>query len=356
MNESLEKKYPVYEEKRNTLTEAFDESMPKWLANRIAYNNLKSGNSPIKVERGVKGTPNKGTRRVAYGGWRDSDVINRKYPEHGPDYVTYKKSSKTGESGEDLNLANQLRKAGIDLSKVKIIEAPVPSIVPKKSKKRIDIFGMDNGQVWARGVNDREEFGNHTFKKYVKDFPDNFLSHVIHYAYIDTSDPAVGAYADIKEKRLALKQELQEIGNYNRVRNDPYGNFDKSGYRVTPTSKKYKSALDKIKFSKIEKTFEEIASRIEDIKYALITALNEIDLTDSHESYRVFKIIRDATDDLQHANTDYLGIVDFINGESFDPKESYTLSYVMNEIRDVEIRLSRAEEGAKEYIKTVADW
>lgn len=359
LNESIEKKYSINKEKNIALVEAFDESMPKWLANRIAFTNLKTGNSHIKVERGVKGTPNKGKTTVPYGYFygREQRAIDKKYPEHGPDYTEYKKNSKTDEEGEDLNLANQLRAAGIDVSRVKIVEAPVPSTIPKKSKKRIDIFGMWNGQVWVRGVNDREKVENHsyTFKKYCKDYPDSFLSYVTHYAYIDTSDPAVGSYTDIKEKRLALKQELDNIGNYYRKKDYSYG-LDRSGYKVTPTAKKYKKALDKIKYSKIDKTFEEIASRIENIKYALISALTEVDLADREESSRVLNIVEYATDYLNRANDEYLETIEFINDESFDKNESWVLSRIMDHIDRVNEYLNNAEERTEEYTKTVADW
>lgn len=351
LNESIEKKYSMNEEKNTTLVEAFDESMPKWLANRIAFTNLKTGNSAIKIGRGIAKPRN-------FWSWYEREAIKKKYPDAGPEYTDYRRNSKTDEEGEELNLANQLRAAGIDVSRVKVVEAPVPSTVPRQSKDRIDIFGMKNGQVWARGINDREIYSNSgkIFKKFAKDRSDEFLDKCIHYAYIETSDPAVGSYTTIREKRQKLAQELNEIGNYNRQEYDPYGNFDKSGYRVTKTSQRYKKALDKIKYSKIDKTFEEIASRIENIKYALISALTEVDLTDREESSRVLDIVEYATEDLDRANDKYLETIEFINDESFDKNESWVLSRIMDHIDRVNEYLDSAEERTEEYTKTVADW
>lgn len=330
LNESLENKYK--------LDEAFDESMPKWLGDRLGYENL-------------------------FYNKRDMNKAVDKYGDQARSY--YKQNRKTNEYGGELSLINQFLKHGIDLSKVKVTEAPVPDKVPRITKKNqiIPIFLFDNGQIWAKGINDREEanwyYNGLNFPRVPSD---DIIKHAVKYAFIELSDPNIDTVTEKRTLRKEIADELAKIPNYNRL--DPsmssrYNKLDKSGYKVTATADKYASKLRELKYDRLGDEIEKAAYAIEDMKHQISEVLEDIDLTSS-DSLDLYRKIYSAVDTLRDAASQYKDACEYIEqmGDNPDPhtKARYA-DWVLSCLDRCNSYVKRVED---QYIgslmKVVADW
>ena len=265
--ESLEKKYSI--------NEAWAESMPDWMKNRMNITALSA--DPNKKEKLAKSKHNtngysRTTFRNKYG--VDSDISDYRHP-------------RDREGG--FSLYKGFINKGIDLNNVTFIEGPIPE---KKSDPRIQPpnigiwhFGTPpNDQVWAMGINDDEKFVQknnlpfmHVPFKTLKEFANAFC-------YIDGSTIQTKDYDDIKQKRNDFKRWERDPKNQARRVNpgsretNPYGwrlpvvTADKSGYYVIPPSSKYVEELKKRHakeygndLAELESELKSVFSNIQDV-------------------------------------------------------------------------------------------
>lgn len=213
-------------EKHPVLKEAYSSSMPSWLKDRITR-----------------------TKKPKPYSWKLGN----------PEYITPRGSN---EEGWELGLFNQFLKQGIDLNSVEVISAPKPtkSSDPLLADPYIPIFLFDNGQVYAKGINDNEKFDldpNYAPFKYLSN--KRLLDLATDFCYIDRSKIDPNVLRTKQEDRRALQKELKDLINYR----DPnaYGT-DKSGYRSN--SERYKQKLRELKASRITDIMQEAEDEIED--------------------------------------------------------------------------------------------
>lgn len=331
LNESFENKFK--------LEEAFDDSMPKWLKDRLAYSAIKGGVSQVHS-----------TKHKPYS-W--SDGADSKFPEQ--ERASFQKNRTTRESGNELGLAPQFLKAGIDISKVKIVEAPVPDKIPRITKKNqiIPIFLLDNGQVWAKGINDREEYASYPYKPFKNMPADELLKNCKAYCYIDLSDPNIDTVGDKRQDRAKLKAELATIPNYFRD-NGGYGR-DKSGYTNKYNVNRYKEKAKELKLKNVDSLLEKCAQKITDYKTQLSDILSEIEITDAE----ALGAIHYAVDDLRDASRYYqdaCDYIDYINRAEDAYHKSVYSDQLYNSLEKAERELIRVEGRVGHLMKVSADW
>ena len=235
LTESLDKKY---------LLEAYDESFPKWLKDRLnVVKEFHKGN--------YYATPR--DQRPEYYNARDEKYL----------------------SDADKSLFHQCLSKGIDLSNTQVIEGPIPlkRTDPRLHEPNMPVWLFTNGQVYIEGVNDSEIF-KLTGKAFryvpVKDK----LANAKAFAYIDGSKINPTAITDKRAQRSEIKKDIQKnLPNYARVGTKERSNLgmsgyawsagefvdatDKSGYlKVNPA--RYKEELKKLLGNKIYDELEEI--------------------------------------------------------------------------------------------------
>lgn len=264
LTESLDKKYKVDETLKEDLNEAFDESMPKWLKDRLGFTAMRANIS--------KSNANKT--------YRD------KYP--GQYFSDYKKErGQYGNESELYGLAGSFLNHNIDISKVKVHEAPVPDKVPRitKNQQIVPIFLMRNGQVWAKGINDREKYAT-TNKPFPALKNDELLNDCTAYAYIDLNDlgydqqqgdkrfAGTDSIQSIRDARQDLKRELNSLPNY--YRKNGGWNSDKSGYSNSINVERYKKYAAVAGFNKLESKIDDVVDRFNNCKIAIMDYLGDI--------------------------------------------------------------------------------
>ena len=359
LNESLEKNY--------TLDEAFDDSMPKWLRDRIAVTNVEGRQSEVSY-RTYGGTKNRGTG--------SSIDLSHKYPLGQVPWVDYQANRKEGESDYDLGLGPQLLKHGIDLSKVKIIEAPVPDKVPRSTKNQqiIPIFHLTNGQVWAKGINDREKYadGNAPYGVYDQTFGalgNKLIPYCDAYAYIELSDPAVGTVAELREKRKELLREVEQLPNYIRqdknavARGYAYVSgrgrvkVDKSGYYTEVNQRKYKDAVKRLRASNVGKNIITYTEQLEDYKEVISSILLDIDFSDNTDDDigNRLQSLQNAVQYLKNAYGELYDIIDTVDTTDYK-NDSFYLDRIGNKASNLKDYLEYLQDSVGKYEKAVADW
>lgn len=332
LNESFENKYK--------LEEAFDDSMPKWLKDRLAYSAIRNGNSKTHSNK---------VRSYIDNGASD------KYPDQ--PVASFQQNRSTGEYGWELGLASQFLKAGVDLSKVKIVEAPVPNKIPRitKNNQIIPIFLLENGQVWAKGINDREEYAAYPYEPFRSMKADDILSKCKAYCYIDLSDPNINTVGDKRDERRKLKAELNKIPNYFRSEGDVWNPRDKSGYTNKYNVKRYREKAKELKLKTVDSKLEECAQKIVDYKIQLSDILNETDIIEVD----TMSDIRGAVDDLRDACRYYKNACDYIDYMNLEKDANGKMSWgqqVYSSLESVENELRRVDERVGHLMKVSADW
>lgn len=267
LNESLEKKYPI--------NEAWSESMPDWMKNRMNITALDK--DPNKVKKLGRSKHNAG-----YFG----DTFRNKFGVRG-DTSEYRKP-RDREGG--FSLFRGFIKKGIDLNNVSFIEGPIPE---KKSDPRIQSpnigiwhFGTPpNDQVWAMGINDDEKFNQDVKSRPFIKIPFKTIVELANaFCYIDGSTLQTRDYDDIRQKRYDFKRwEIDPKNQAMRVKpgsreSNPYGwrlpgvVADKSGYYVIPPSSKYAEELKKRHakeygndLTELESELKSVFSNIQDV-------------------------------------------------------------------------------------------
>lgn len=361
LNESFEKKYQ--------LNEKFDDSMPKWLKDRLAFNALETSLSH------------------AYN--KDGKVLNRwqapraKFPDYSamPD-TTASKQRGGSYNVRDYGLMASFIDAGIDVSKLKVTEAPIPSRVPKHTVNQqfIPIFLLDTGQVWAKGINDRERFssqyGTPAFDYDLNDKPfksiksEDIIKHCVAYCYAEDSDAdAVRTVGDTRESRKVLKQELLNIPNYSRSQNPTQLSslsYDKSGYRKISMADKYASELKEIKRNKniksIATDLEKCATLLDNYKEILVDMLGDVEVPNvNSESTTDFSEVWECASLLKDAGRKYVSVLE--NAKKIDDPQLYTwekedainsalrgIAITQNYLDDIESKIGDRERAIVDWI------
>lgn len=288
LNESLEKRYGLTEpttlNESTELNERFSDDMPDWLKKRMLVTKYSGGG-------------NRGRRDLKLHKGNMDSKNPEKDPHARPTYV----SSKGDERSKDQSLFGKMLEKGIDLDNVKIIEGDVPakSSDPRLKEPNIPIFLMKNGQVYAKGLNDKEEYKDGGYKAFRYIAMKTLLADCEKFAYIDGADDSNFNVEAKKKSRGLMKQELEKDPYYNRDKNNAGGSryfptkgwlqIDKSGFPVFPTVDKYKNELAKIKCDRIHDILKEKEDYInyvkEEMANILMNADVKTDLTNSDSDF-----------------------------------------------------------------------
>ena len=324
INESLER---LYESSNTSLTEAFDESFPKWLKDRLIQ---------VKNYHGTDKTND-----------RDVGKVPR---ENRPSYI-----SPRGYMGKDrdLGLFSSLLKHGIDLQNLKVVEGPVPE---KRTDERlkspnVPIWHFPNGQVYIPGINDNEETDINPGKvgafKYV---PSKYLmSTADAFAYFDESNLGTDKYSQTRQDRAEHSKELRDI-KYGRQGKDPEQfvpytwrssntHYDASGYLVDPTV--YKDKLDEIRASNYSVELEKIHNIIKEYSEDISAALQYYDPFENEDEYNTLNKNLSRLRDAVRAYNRYANrITDIANdiAISDDYKRKYIKTYLSDLKGDYDVR------------------
>lgn len=380
LNESFEKKYDLKENETKQalnesakLNEKFSDSMPDWLKKRLAYT----------IEYSDINTNRHYGRH--YGGGRsqqaDINKLDNKYPNQ--DVPTARRPRGVYGSSAVYSLGPQFLEAGVDLNKVDVIEAPVPAKVPRTTKNQrfIPIFAFANGQVWAKGINDREEAGYNAVPGYVGEpfnrIPNSeIIDSAVAYAYIDLS--AKGATDKIKKQRAALKAELEAIPEISRgisgsttymdsdSKGRPIGQWvdrDKSGY-LKINAARYVNVAKELaknkKYKRLPYLIDECSEQLNYYKQQLTMVLDDIDFSDFDSSNSTLARLKDSIGKFNEANSYFSTMKSYLDSieDISNIKGEYT-TFADRALRSAEICYDKLKEIEKELgylFKEVADW
>lgn len=315
INESLEKKY--------YLMEKYSDSMPDWLGRRLDYTqHMHRGNYTNNFEYPALKQDNVEVdsltgHRAAIGGGSfapDIDAVRDKFSEYSdtlnPAYTYRGRPTRTQDAQSSLYY--NFRSLGIPLDKVEVQEGPMPTKASDSRLKEpnIPIFLFDNGQVYAKGVNDNEIYWDDEKERAFKFIPMKYLlSNAVSFAYIDGSNPANFNAHDTRAKRRSPKGT--DWRRYERDKSNQVSDegkittgFDKSGYPVP---------LDK--WEKANKTYiSQYQEKIlEKYREKLIEAIDEYKVFHS----TLFDSIKDRNTKVSTADSSSYGGADIGNVYSF---------------------------------------
>ena len=351
------------------LNEKFSDSMPSWLKKRLGYT---IGYNDAQTS----------------GGWqtRSSRVnkVQNKYPNFSRPQAQKQRGGVSRESS--YALGPQFLEAGVDLNKVEVVEAPVPSKVPRATKNQqfIPIFAFANGQVWAKGINDRElanydAIPGHGGEAFSKIPNSEIINNAVAYAYIDLS--AKGATDKIRKQRADLKAELEAIPEISRgvsgsdayVSSDSKGrsigqwvNRDKSGY-LKINAARYANVAKELaknkKYRRLPTLLDECTEKFDYYKHQLNMIFDEIDLTDSDLSAQteILSLVQSQIYRLKDASEYFIrmkdnldSIEDLSNLTSRDDQQR--ADYALRFAEFCYEELDRIESNMGHLFKEVADW
>ncbi len=303
--ESIEKKYGLDEPKQLnegiTLNEKLSDHMPDWLKKRMLT-------TKYTRRQGYYARSNPEDMGIKTG---SSRTRSEKDPDFGPrpSYANPRDVDKR----ESQSLFGRMLAAGIDLDKVNVIEGPKPEkrTDPRLKEPNIPIFLFDNNQVYAKGINDQEEFELDPKKKRFLHVPmkDLLGDHLVAFAYIDGNDDsnftvkqrqadrAANTADDISQLKagnlrtpLMTKQHQSAMGrgttrhmwvHHKGLPNSGgWLNVDRSGYVVTPMAEKYKDVLGELKVKKIGDIMDDYANRINNANATLQAEMQTLDIMD----------------------------------------------------------------------------
>lgn len=376
LNESFEKKYDLKENKTKQslnesakLNEKFSDSMPDWLKKRLGYT----------IEYNDAQAPS---------GWQTlrfrMNKLQNKYPNASIPYAQKQRGGRSRESA--YALGPQFLEAGVDLNKVEVTEAPVPSKVPRTTKNQqfIPIFAFANGQVWAKGINDRElanydAIPGHGGEAFNKIPNSEIINNAVAYAYIDLS--AKGATDKLKKQRADLKAELEAIPEISRgvpgadtyVFSDSKGrsigqwvNRDKSGY-LKINAARYANVAKELaknkKYRRLPTLLDECTEKFDYYKHQLNMIFDEIDLTDTDLSAQTNTLslvqsqihrLKDAFEYFIRMKDNLDNIEDLSNLSSRD--DQLRADYALRFAEFCYEQLDSIESNMGHLFKEVADW
>lgn len=370
LNESLEKKYGLTEpttlNESTELNERFSDDMPDWLKKRMLVTKYSSGG-------------NRGRRDLKLHKGNMDSKNPEKDPHARPTYV----SSKGDERSKDQSLFGKMLEKGIDLDNVKIIEGDVPakSSDPRLKEPNIPIFLMKNGQVYAKGLNDKEEYKDGGYKAFRYIAMKTLLADCEKFAYIDGADDSNFNVEAKKKSRGLMKQELEKDPYHNRDMKNAGGSryfptkgwlqIDKSGFPVFPTVDKYKNELAKIKCDRIHDILKEKEDYInyvkEEMANILMNADVKTDLTNSDSDFgRAFSDGRKFGDAFNYLQLAAKALVEveyrldqiFTDGFSEEEQRAQIVRLINDsyEYSNLMVYVAKLEKLAPTLFNSIIDW
>lgn len=248
------------------LNEAFSDSMPRWLKAFFRHDVSRDRVNDTRVTHNKSARQRMARAMKAYP--EIADFEDQEYTGRGDSYYDY--------------VFKKLSEAGLDLSRIKIIEAPVPTKGNDpilKDPNLVPIFLVENNGkygVYIKGFNDTQDTilplpdGRQTRWKYIgiKDL----LDHTKAFAYFDKTDKDNYLPPDLIKDRVWNKANMPD--NYERQPKDKVGHFvsnwtnkgmfsgtvDKSGYIVNPD--RYLPKLKELKRKKLPKEVKKVYKRL----------------------------------------------------------------------------------------------
>lgn len=342
---------------KEKLVEAFSESMPTWLKQRLIRG--KGGKAAAKLPG-------------------DSPV---KAPTKGRDYE------------EDL-FAEMLKK-GIDPNSVEIIhDGEIPTSVrdPRLKDPYIPIFllkgksqnyanvsnrrinpGDEITQVYVKGINDHElclldSSGKDRILAYMPG--KDLIPMIVDFAYIDTRTLDTTSMKDKKSDRVKMRAELAELQDYFRetnpdviARSGRYSwgpQYDKSGYLKTPH--KYDKKLAEMKKNNYSKTINKLRDRLVEAKQDIVAIMSELDLDKMSNSTLNIDGIRDVLGYMQTAQNYYEQMCKYVERALASTEQYYRDSYFKTALGrggygdTADDYLSRLEKMLAPYKNVILDW
>lgn len=269
-------------------------------------------------------------------------------------------------------LRDALLNAGIDISKLKAHEAPIPDKVPRNSKnqKIIPVFLMDNNEVWVKNYNDYDSYGyvdtgswsTSGYKTFKQMNSQQIIERTKDYCYLEKADPAITDKPVEKKRfdRQKLQQELRQLGNYFRTAEENQrwqsASFDKSGYQTKDLKIKYRDELVKRHIKDVDSRYVKACEDAQTLTSVLQDLVEDADINDKDS----FRNIRHATDTLIDI-ANYMGsmrdAMEGYNKVKDDPVALQNVAGVLiSQLENLESRLKDAQESLSGFSKAVVDW
>lgn len=325
LNESLDRLY----ESNSSLTEAFDESFPKWLKDRlVTINKYHTGNWATK-------------REIPY--------------DQRPDYINARDEDKWNSSSKSL--FDKALSAGIDFSKTKVVEGPVPEKRTDerlKNENYIPIWLFPNGQVYIEGLNGSEIYMS-TGKAFKYMPMKDRIGNASGFAYIDKTNIDPDSITNKRLDRSKMKADIrnnvpyysrQGTADYKHFGRDAWGTrYDKSGYPILNPAR-YEKELEKIAGKKVYQVLEDYYNKIVDAQRKTADALSQVNPFDENDnSADTLKNIMNYITYAAGSYNSYMRKVDdIVNGGYSEDYKARTLGRIVQNIKN------------DSYISTIEDW
>ena len=364
LNESLERKYGLNESTETTeLTEKLSDSMPDWLQKRLLVTKYSNGGNKayrdLKLHKGNSDNKNP-----------EDDYSKR------PTYAR----GRGNVNSQDQSLFGRMLTKGINLDNVTVEEGPVPTkrTDTRLKEPNIPIFLMKNGQVYAKGLNDQEEYRDDGSKPFKYVPMKTLLADCEKFAYIDGTDDNNFSVENKRVSRNLMNKSLQDLPNYDRVRGveragqqyvpkKGWVTLDKSGYITIPTIEKYKQQLSEIKCGKIHDILREKEDYLNYVKEELANIMMNTDIkTDLNSSgsdfntafSKVFDTFKRAVNDLVNLEGKIKNVLDPANNYS-EEEQREQIVWIINHDWDYENLMEHTkqiEKIAPTLFNSIIDW
>ena len=335
LNESLERLY----ESNSSLTEAFDESFPKWLKDRlVTINKFHTGDWSVR-------------RGIPY--------------DQRPDYINARDEDKWNSSSKSL--FDKALSAGIDFSKTKVVEGPVPEKRTDerlKNENYIPIWLFPNGQVYIEGLNGSEIYMS-TGKAFKYMPMKDKIENASGFAYVDKTKIDPDSITNKRKERSEMRKELLNLPYYARKGTAEYDkfskdywtrNFDKSGYPIL-NPERYKRELEKLAGKKIYQELEKFYNKIVDAQRKVADAYSQIDPFDRNDDTAgklrdIMLYVRYTADNYN----DYMRKVDdYVNGGYSEDYKARKLGDIVRMIKEND-NMRHIDEIGSNIFLTDIDW
>lgn len=364
LNESIENKYILDESQ--TLNEKFSDSMPDWLGKRILTTKYATNGNSYGRDFGIHKSSKDAKLNKIEPDWKKV-----------PTYA----GKRGADKHNDQSLFGRFLARGIDLDNVKIIEGPNPEkrTDPRLKEPNIPIFLLKNGQVYAQGLNDQEEYKEDENYRPFKNIPiKTLLADVEKFAYIDGNDDTNFTIKQKKSDRQLSKAELSKIPYYERDRvnagaKDRYisgkgwVSIDKSGYFIVPTMDKYRDKLAELKCDKIHDILREKEDYLNSVKEELANILMNTDIrndvgasgSDFQTAFsNIFSWFKEAVGYLQSVDAQLNTILN--NSPYTDEEKRQQIIRLINDrfgdYKDLIETVGKIEKASSTVFNSIIDW
>lgn len=338
------------------LNEKFSDSMPKWLQNYFLQNS---------------------THRNRFGGKSNGPS---KYADD--EYAGFRRAHARDlgrdSSGVALDVFDQLQ---LDRDRVNVIQQPVPDsikdpifsdstklpIVHLKSQydetlwipgrtAKNEKFTLDDGKVISL-----QYMNNKQYKQVAKDF-----------CYIDLNDSS-NFTQSIKADRAENKQgSVERDRRKGKFAEDPNNwnsrQYDKSGYRKIPASRRYADKLREYKATRLASKLDDARDKLVEVQDMLNKSI-ELQLERNTASNRSLSgdlrgAIQQATNDFQNARDYYVGALSNVdnldnldkNSWNYKDRRDGILSDIFNWLKYSDSSVQEAKNQLQKFLPKVIDW